>query len=121
MSPRAEEQVPVSELEPALEDLRKEVAENPHATPQGLIRFSEVLYLKQVEAEKSEEKAKEFFLELQDCALNKTGRESRNVEALCLLTAKNLKKKYASLNRSVEALESRVNPETARLTRLVPN
>src|SRR5262249_30351475 len=103
------------EITPSGEDLRREVADNPHTTPIGLVRFSVELYEKQTEALKSEETAHTFFSELENCALGPEQKGLHNVQALCLLNAKRLQKAYPSLAREYDRLESQAEPDAVRL------
>jgi hypothetical protein len=106
--------LPLVDSIPSKDDLRKDVALDPHATPQGLLKFSVVLFQKQKAAKADGGVAKAFFEELQSCAL--AHESAQSVQVLCLLNAKRLAKQYSSLENGMRDLETRA--DTAAVTQM---
>jgi hypothetical protein len=109
---------PVADLAPSTEELRREVEQDVHATPEAMVKFSVLLMEREKAAAENDNSAREFFAELQACALN--SQSSAAVQALCLLNAKRLAQARPSLNSEYDALERRSNPKAAGLMKDLP-
>lgn len=107
----------IKELAPTVESVRDEVAGDPHVTPKAILDFSIALGQKMEQAEVSEDAARKFFSELEECVLTEGQTTAHSVQALCLLNAKRLAKKYSTLQTNLERLEVKAHPEAVRLTK----
>ncbi len=108
---------PITSLAPKREELRAQVKANPHQPPEAMLAFTAELYERRVRALESEELAKDYFKELQNCARDNAS--PANAQAMCLVNARYLKIKYSSLAPSYEQLEREANPDTLRFLKNV--
>jgi hypothetical protein len=100
---------------PGAEDLRKDVAKDPHSTPAALIEFAEKLAPKMEAAETSVEKAREFFGELEECVMDQPQTGAKPVQALCLANAAELAEIHPELKGTYEALSKNAPPAVVQL------
>lgn len=100
---------------PSVAQLRDEVAQDPHKTPDSLLRFGAQVGARMKEANQSESLARDFLGELGDCARAKTGSVPVQSQALCLDAAQSLAKKWPSLQAPVKELFKSANPDAVRL------
>lgn len=101
----------VRELAPSREDLRQEVAKNPHDTPVSLLSFSAGLYERTAAALQDPAAAETLFEELQDCVTGTDQKGKTSVQAICMLNARRLHEKHESLSRRYENLERQADPK----------
>lgn len=94
---------------PTLEEVRKEVAENPHEPPRSILEFASELAPKMRKAYHSEDFASNFFRELRECALNSLNPET--IQILCLKNAKFLVQKYPNFEKDWAELGNEIKPE----------
>ncbi len=91
---------------PSSEQMRAEVAANPHGHPPALMRFAEVLAKKMEDAEHSPEKARALFDELEECLKNRD--TTSTILALCYFNAEELSEDFpefeARTKRAAEIL-----------------
>ncbi len=102
----------VVELRPATTTLRKEVAKDPHTTPQALTAFSIELG-NRLDAVKTKNDANGFMDELQACLEQKDANGSlpaASVQTICLLDAKHLSEKFPALSSRLESLRAKADP-----------
>lgn len=107
----------VSELSPpSAALLRAQVAENPHATPRGLLEFSHRLADKMTVARTDESSAKTLFPELASCVMGDGGAVS--VRAVCLENAQRLGRIWPQrLSSSSQDLEARAPKNVLSIAR----
>ncbi|MES2962553.1 MAG: hypothetical protein V4760_01595 [Bdellovibrionota bacterium] len=103
---------PVAQLIPSIENLRAEVAKNPHGTPQGLSKFS-ISLGDRLDALKNEVEAGNFMEELDECVTKPSVETTSDVKTLCLLNAKRVGEKFPALRAKSANLEARA-PEKVR-------
>ncbi|MGK5090131.1 hypothetical protein WDW86_21485 [Bdellovibrionota bacterium FG-2] len=90
---------------PSTEQMRVEVAANPHGHPPSLMRFAEVLAKKMEDSEKSPEKARVLFDELEECLKNRD--TTSMILALCYFNAEELSEDYPEFDaRAKRAAEN---------------
>ncbi len=88
---------------------------DPHdISPQVLIAYAERLAPKMEEAEKSPEKAREFFGELEGCVSGAT-EKNPTIQALCLSTAEELSDVHADLAERYRALHAATPPSVLKV------
>lgn len=103
---------PVAKLIPRAEDVRAEVAKNPHGTPEALVRLS-VSLGDRLDALKSESDASGFLDELDECVTKSSVPTTSDAKTLCLLNAKRVGEKFPALESKFANLEKRA-PEKVR-------
>jgi hypothetical protein len=101
---------------PAVADLRREASEDPHATPESLIRYSIELGRHVRASLGSEEAARGVFRELRECVANG---DVIQAQTLCLSQAKTVKDKYSALDNDYETLLQQASPRVRSLARLI--
>jgi hypothetical protein len=106
------------EQTPSLEQVRNEVAANPHKTPMSVIEFSVALGEK-MRAVQNETQATELFRELEDCTLDRPENKTKSVRALCLARARRLSDRYDSLRTSYSTLVSRSDKDVVHISKSV--
>lgn len=104
--------LPVAKLIPRAEDVRAEVAKNPHGTPEALVRLS-VSLGDRLDALKTESEASGFLDELDECVMKPAVATTSDVKTLCLLNAKRVGEKFPVLESKFAGLEKRA-PEKVR-------
>lgn len=102
---------------PENELLRNEVASNPHATPNSLIRFSVEVAQKMELALASETSSKILFQQLEACVTKSDGAHS--AQAVCLINAKRIAKKYKDLRSDYDSLIRKADPEVVSQIRIL--
>jgi len=100
---------------PSMDTLRDEVEENPHGTPPALLAFAEKMAVQMEEAELSQDKAKIFFTELEDCVLNQKDKNAVSVQAICLMNAEDLSEVYPDLAGKYQGLRKGASMEVLRM------
>ncbi len=89
-------------------------ADSHDIAPQVLIAYAERLAPKMEEAEKSPEKAREFFSELEGCVSGAT-EKNLTIQALCLSTAEELSDLHADLAERYRALHAATPPAVLKV------
>jgi hypothetical protein len=98
---------------PSMDQVRQEVADNPHRTPISIIDFAAKLGTQMERALESEEIALSLFDELKKCALNSSLPTS--IQTICLSNAQILKNIHSKLEVEYVSLKEQVSPEAVRL------
>jgi hypothetical protein len=93
----------VSSITPSREAVRKEVAENPHATPPSLLRFGQSLAPMMDEALRNPTYAAGLVREFRDCAWDESTPEV--ARAVCLSNARRLAKVHPALQAQVDQID----------------
>lgn len=109
----------VTELLPKLDDVRNEAADDPHSTPASLIAFAAELGERLTEALVSESSASTYLRELSECAAATDQDTLPSAQALCLMHAKLVVRKFPALSETLVLIEKHSNPEALRRARLV--
>ena len=104
---------------PSREEVRAEVAKDPHATPFSLMKFAASLGPKLEASMASEDTAKKFFSELTSCTEDTQGGHPESARALCLHNAHLLREKYSSLKEPYETLRNSVPERIGSLADIV--
>ncbi len=100
---------PVAKLIPPLAKVRAEVEKDPHGTPEAITKFSLGLG-QRLDALKSEDDARGFMTELDQCVTKPSRETVASAKTLCLLNAKRVAQKYPSLESEYSNLEGRADP-----------
>lgn len=98
---------------PSVDQVRQEVAENPHHTPRSIIAYAAELGPKMERALESEEVALAFFEELKTCCLNST--LPVVIQAICLSNAQVLMEAHATLEGPFVSLKGQARAEAVKL------
>jgi hypothetical protein len=108
-------ETPLNDLVPSTEELRAEVANDPHLPPPSLMKFAEVMgkYLEQ--AEQSEDAAANFVGELDECLRDEEHPEP--IRALCLASANRLSNKFEVLKPRTAEMANAAGDHLTELAR----
>jgi hypothetical protein len=107
---------------PELEQIRREVGEDPHGTPPSLVAFATEV-ADRMEAAKGDREA-EFKLlhELLACSVpNEQTRTAASVQAFCFSTAREISEEFPELKAELDTTESRMDREALNLLNALPN
>jgi hypothetical protein len=104
---------------PTMAQLNGEITANPHDTPPTLLKFTERV-ASRVDAVRTEPQANALFGELESCVLNPREAQAHSVLAVCLMTARDLSKRYSRLRGDYQSLEGKADPKVVRMVRSVP-
>jgi hypothetical protein len=104
---------------PTLKEVREQVSQDPHQTPQALIQFAKDLSARAEVAKQSQASAQEFFGVLEDC-LSSGNDPSETVpipaQLTCLMTAEEFAKLYPDeLSSRLKPLQQNASPELKRI------
>ena len=80
----------IAEMAPKKEELREQVAENPHQAPSSLLTFAAELGDRLDQAVANPSQTRPFFKELSDCVQGAGAGSSTSVQAVCLATARRM-------------------------------
>ncbi len=112
---------PVEKLIPKIEDIREEIAQDPHQTPQSLLNFAVELSEKMDVALRSRE-ASEFLLsELKDCTAGEKVKTAPSASAACIKNAYELSAKYDELRHEADLVNSQADPEAQKIYKNMQN
>jgi hypothetical protein len=108
-----QQHAPLISVTPTLQNLRDDIAKDPHNAPASMIKFAVELGHRMDDAEKSRAFAGDFLDDLESCTLS--GDNASSIRALCLSHANRLSAKYEDMKPRVENLARRADPEVTRL------
>lgn len=97
---------------PTSEEIRDEVENNPHRTPNVLIQFARSVAPRMKEAKNDAIKATELFNELESCV---TFPGTASMQAYCLSNAKTLSQSHPMLSSRYSALENQASQDVKDL------
>jgi hypothetical protein len=100
----------VARIAPTQDQVREEVARNPHVTPKSLIFFASKMAQKFKIARTSEQNAREFYQELDECLASPELRGADSTQALCLRDAQRIAQIFPSLHEQFDQLRSEAAP-----------
>ncbi len=106
---------------PTLEQVRREVEANPHATPPSLIEFAKAMAPRMEEALQSQDPrvVKRMVFALKGCALSDSNQAVPQVQALCVTNLKRLAEAKSHTLPGIEdayrEVGSRASPDARRL------
>ena len=86
-----------------------------HGLPPALLAFAEKMAVQMEEAELSQDKAKIFFTELEDCVLNQKDKNAVSVQAICLMNAEDLSEVYPDLAGKYQGPRKGASMEVLRM------
>ncbi len=98
---------------PSVDQIRQEVASDPHSTPISILNFAAKLGPKMEQALETEETALVFFEELKKCTLNSTLPVS--IQAICLSNVQILTETYPILEDQMNIIKEQASAESVRL------
>ena len=102
----------VKELLPNVNEMREEVAANPHLTPMAITRFSLALG-RRLDALQSIQDGAAFMAELNGCVTDRDQRNERNirsVQSLCILNARKTRNKFPDLEKQYQDVKKKADP-----------
>jgi hypothetical protein len=99
-------------IPPSIEQIRAEVAHNPHVTPPSLMKFADCIGVR-MDGVGTMESANALFADLRDCTLNQSFAES--IRALCLASATKITERFSELKASNADLLREADPAVVRL------
>lgn len=82
---------------PLVTDVRKELEQNPHGTPESVHTFGLKIYKRMQLAYKSPQAGAAVFNELKECVRAKPETAITSIQSLCLLNAKRLAARFPTL------------------------
>ena len=106
---------------PTLEQVRREVEANPHATPPSLIEFAKAMAPRMEEALQSQDPrvVKRMVFALKGCALSDSNQAVPQVQALCVTNLKRLAEAkgntFPGIEDAYREVGSRASPDARRL------
>lgn len=103
------------EITPTAEDLRAEVAKDPHLPPPTLMKFAAALGERMQAAEKSELESTNLVSELDECLRNENHPEG--IRAMCLASASRLAKRYPTLQDRTAEMVRVAGPRISNLAK----
>ncbi len=110
-----ESKPPIEKQIPKLEDVKKEVAADPHKTPRSLIQFSLDLGTKMDIALKSKEASEKMMQELGVCAKGERVKTPPSASAICIQNAYELSEKYSELKKDADSVKEQANSAAQKI------
>ncbi len=111
---------PIREGMPKLDEIREEIARDPHSPPLSGLRFTIMIAQRMQKAQGSEEESRKLFAEVEDCARNEDPASSvPSLQAVCLQTAREIVERYPGLQNRFDEMMAKAEPEAAAIAREV--
>ncbi len=106
---------PIEKQIPKLQNVRDEVAKNPHRTPHSLMQFSADLSDKMVLALQSKEASQYMMKQLDACASGDAVATASSASAVCIKSAYELSAKYPELVGDSDKIRDHADPKALKI------
>ncbi|HTL12310.1 MAG TPA: hypothetical protein VL588_07470 [Bdellovibrionota bacterium] len=100
---------------PPVQNLRDEVAKDPHGTPPSLLRYAAQMADRMEAAFQSPEEADRLYPELEDCVKDPGGTVTQTVKLTCYVNALRLSRRYGKRFEGRADALAQASPGTAKM------